>query len=103
MSDGNTVYFSVTNTCDADGNKNEMYLTNGNGSQIYYQDDIYSVNIDGSNLEKVFSADHEIFLLAITRVAFIMLIRLLKTVLYRSMIQKANLKVNLQEQKMRTA
>lgn len=61
MSDGNTVYFSVTNTCDADGNKNEMYLTNGNGSQIYYQDDIYSVNIDGSNLEKVFSADHEIF------------------------------------------
>lgn len=60
LSDGETLYFTVTNTCEADENSNGLYLSSGNGTQIYYQDDIYSINIDGTNLEKVFSAGHEV-------------------------------------------
>lgn len=58
LSDGETLYFTITNTCEVDEKRNELY--SGNGTQIYYQDDIYSINIDGTNLKKVFCADHEV-------------------------------------------
>lgn len=60
MSDGKTLYFTVTNTCETDENSSGLYLSSGDGTQMYYQDDIYSVNIDGTNLQKEYSADHEV-------------------------------------------
>lgn len=60
LSNGETLYFTVTNTCEADENSNSLYLSSSDGKQIYYQDDIYSVNIDGTNLQKVYSAEHEV-------------------------------------------